>query len=214
MESLYGVLGVEPDADEQRIIRAYRELAKRYHPDVADTPDAGDRFKRLTTAKEVLTDADERARYDRLGHERYVRQHLDGSWTVDGTTGSTADDAATAEATQRVDGETPGGTAEPRGGQRVSRDDGYATASEYYRPGHRVGVESRGSVARTLAALREVLPWLLAHLALLGGSIAVAAVLLGSAGGVPPATTIIVAAVMVGATAGVSALHISTALFR
>ena len=101
-----------------------------------------------------------------------------------------------------------------RKSQHVDRSDSYATASEYYRPGQRVGVESAGGVTRTLSALRAVLPYLLAHLLLLGGAITVAVVLLGSTAGFPSVTTIIVATVMVGATAGVSALHLSAALFR
>jgi curved DNA-binding protein CbpA len=219
MESLYGVLGVEPNADEQAIVRAYRKLAKRYHPDVADTPEASERFKRLTTAKEVLTDTDERARYDRLGPDRYARQYLGDSWAADGDTVATVDGApgrgeSVSEAAGRAASETASTTAEPRSGQRVNRNDGYATASEYYQPGQRLGVESRGGLTRMLGSLREVLPWLLAHLALLAGAIAVAAVLLSSTGGVPPVATVIVAATMVGATAGVSALHLSAALFR
>ena len=213
MPTLYGVLGVDPDADAQSIVRAYREQVKTAHPDVTDDPQARTRFKRLTTAKEVLTDGSERARYDRLGHEAYVDRHLDG-WAdrVDTREGDTETGETLGEAAERVAGEST--TAEQRSPQQVSASDGYATAAEYYRPGQRVGVESRGGLARTLSGLREVLPWLVAHLALLGGAIAVAAVLLSSTGGVPSAATVIVAVVMVGATGGVSALHLSTALFR
>jgi hypothetical protein len=98
----------------------------------------------------------------------------------------------------------------------VDRTDGYGTAAEYYRPGQRVGVESRSGVRRALSAVRDVLPWLLAHLALLGGSIAVAAVLLSSTsnGGLPSVTSIVVASAMVGVTAGVSLLHITSTVYR
>jgi len=218
MATLYGVLGVESDADEQAIVRAYRELVKRHHPDVTDTEDASAQFKRLTTAKEVLTDDTERARYDRLGHDAYVRRYLDGSWATDGATEApvSADGSGEtiSEVAQRMASETASAATESPKSQRVDRSDGYATASEYYRPGQRVGVESTSWVARTLGALRDVLPWLVAHLVLLGGAMTVAAVLLASTGGFPPVTTIVFAAVMVGATAGVSALHLSAALFR
>lgn len=82
-ETFYSALGVESDADGETIRRAYRELVKETHPDVSDNPDAPEQFKRLTTARDVLLDADERARYDRLGHSTYVTRHVDsGVWTA------------------------------------------------------------------------------------------------------------------------------------
>jgi curved DNA-binding protein CbpA len=74
--TFYGVLGVGPDADAEAIAAGYRERVTEVHPDVNDDPDADAQFKRLTTAKETLLDADERARYDRLGHASYVRHHV------------------------------------------------------------------------------------------------------------------------------------------
>lgn len=71
-ETFYDVLGVSDDATAEEIQSAYREAIKQVHPDVSDDSDASDRTKRLNKAKRVLTDADERARYDRLGHEAYV----------------------------------------------------------------------------------------------------------------------------------------------
>ena len=68
----YDRLGVDEDASTEAIKRAYRERLKETHPDVSDAADASDRTKRLIEAKEVLADEDERARYDRLGHEQYV----------------------------------------------------------------------------------------------------------------------------------------------
>lgn len=70
--SYYDVLGVPPDADAERIRDAYRERVKEVHPDVSDHPDSADRFRLLSTAKDVLCDPTERARYDRLGHARYT----------------------------------------------------------------------------------------------------------------------------------------------
>ena len=63
----YDVLGVPRDADADTIRRAYRRLARKYHPDLNSDGDAEDRFKELGEAYEVLSDADKRERYDRLG---------------------------------------------------------------------------------------------------------------------------------------------------
>ncbi len=65
----YDVLGVPRDADETAIKRAYRQLARKYHPDVAqDKASAENRFKEINEAYEVLSDAQKRANYDRFGH--------------------------------------------------------------------------------------------------------------------------------------------------
>lgn len=64
----YEVLGVERGAGEQDIKRAYRNLARKYHPDINKAADAEDRFKELNEAYEVLSNADRRAAYDRYGH--------------------------------------------------------------------------------------------------------------------------------------------------
>ena len=63
----YAVIGVPRDADDSDIKRAYRELARTYHPDL--NPDGADRFKEINEAYAVLSDKDRRARYDRWGHE-------------------------------------------------------------------------------------------------------------------------------------------------
>jgi curved DNA-binding protein len=63
----YEVLGVPRDADQDAIRRAYRKLARKYHPDLNSESDAEDRFKELGEAYEVLSDPEKRQRYDRLG---------------------------------------------------------------------------------------------------------------------------------------------------
>jgi len=63
----YEVLGVPRDADQDAIRRAYRKLARKYHPDLNSDSDAEDRFKELGEAYEVLSDPEKRERYDRLG---------------------------------------------------------------------------------------------------------------------------------------------------
>jgi len=62
----YRLLGVRPDATMLLIKKAYRKLAKQYHPDVNRSPDAAERFREITEAYDTLTDPDRRRRYDRL----------------------------------------------------------------------------------------------------------------------------------------------------
>src|SRR6056297_626808 len=77
-ETFYDVLGVPETADQDDIQSAYREKVKEYHPDVSDRDAAAERFKAVTRAEEVLGDEAERARYDRLGHDAYVRPNGGG----------------------------------------------------------------------------------------------------------------------------------------
>ena len=63
----YQTLGVSRDADKEEIKRAYRRLARKYHPDVNKEPGAEERFKEINRAYEVLSEPETRARYDRFG---------------------------------------------------------------------------------------------------------------------------------------------------
>lgn len=72
-ETYYDVLGVSTDATQDELEAAYRERVFETHPDHSDDPDATEQFQRVATARSVLTDETERARYDRLGHETYVQ---------------------------------------------------------------------------------------------------------------------------------------------
>jgi curved DNA-binding protein len=63
----YQILGVSPTASAADIQRAYRELARHYHPDVNSDPSAEDRFKEIGEAYEVLSDPEKRRRYDAFG---------------------------------------------------------------------------------------------------------------------------------------------------
>jgi DnaJ-class molecular chaperone len=75
-EDPYSVLGVERKASQAEIKRAYRRLAKEMHPDLnPDKPEVGERFKTVTAAYDLLSDSEQRGRYDRgeidaEGHER------------------------------------------------------------------------------------------------------------------------------------------------
>ncbi len=63
----YEILGVGRDADKEEIKRAYRRLARKYHPDVNKEPGAEETFKEINLAYEVLSEPEVRARYDRFG---------------------------------------------------------------------------------------------------------------------------------------------------
>lgn len=73
-ETFYDVLEVEETASQGEITDAYRQKVKEYHPDVSEKDDAADVFKRVVQAEEVLGDEQERERYDRMGHEAYMRR--------------------------------------------------------------------------------------------------------------------------------------------
>src|SRR5437764_6998860 len=64
----YEVLGVAREANVDDIKRAYRQLARKYHPDVNKEAGAEDRFKELSEAYEVLSDERKRQVYDQFGH--------------------------------------------------------------------------------------------------------------------------------------------------
>ncbi|WP_339103702.1 DnaJ domain-containing protein [Haloterrigena salinisoli] len=98
-ETYYDVLEVDPDATREEIQTAYRERVLETHPDHNDAPDAAEQFKRVSTAKSVLTDGTERARYDRLGHESYVRlaDHSAGDGTAGDSSAPTDESNTSAE---------------------------------------------------------------------------------------------------------------------
>ncbi len=63
----YKIMGVKQDASQDEIKRAYRKLARKYHPDVSKESDAEERFKEVGEAYEVLKDPEKRIAYDQLG---------------------------------------------------------------------------------------------------------------------------------------------------
>ena len=67
----YEVLGVSKSASADEIKRAYRKMAKKYHPDVNKDPDAEEKFKEVQEAYDVLSDDNKKAAYDRYGHAAF-----------------------------------------------------------------------------------------------------------------------------------------------
>lgn len=74
----YDVLGVDKSADDASIKRAYRNLAKKYHPDVSTEDNAEAKFKEVQEAYEVLSDSGKRAQYDQFGHQANNGQGFGG----------------------------------------------------------------------------------------------------------------------------------------
>ena len=83
MRDPYEVLGVSRDASEDEIKKAYRKLAKKYHPDTnAGDPTAEQKFKDVTEAYSILSDPEKRKLYDQFGHAAF-----DGSMPEGGAYG-------------------------------------------------------------------------------------------------------------------------------
>ena len=65
----YEVLGVAKDASQEDIKKAYRSLAKKYHPDISKEPNANEKFAEIQVAYDCLSDPEKRSNYDRFGTE-------------------------------------------------------------------------------------------------------------------------------------------------
>lgn len=79
----YEVLGVPRTASEDDLKSAFRNLARKYHPDVSDEAQAEEKFKEINEAYAVLSDAEKRAAYDRFGHAGVNTQGMPDFTNID-----------------------------------------------------------------------------------------------------------------------------------
>ncbi|MDH3386822.1 MAG: DnaJ domain-containing protein [Gammaproteobacteria bacterium] len=86
-QDYYQILGVSRGADPSDIKKAYRKLARKYHPDVNKAANAEEKFKEVNEAYEVLKDADKRQAYDRFGADWKHGQQFDEAGYGDGFRG-------------------------------------------------------------------------------------------------------------------------------
>jgi curved DNA-binding protein len=75
-KSLYEILEVSQDASQADIKKAYRKLARKYHPDINKSPDAEEKFKEINGAYEVLSDEEKRKQYDQFGDSMFGNQNF------------------------------------------------------------------------------------------------------------------------------------------
>ena len=79
-DDYYDILGIPRNADDKEIKKAYRNLARKYHPDVCKDKGAEEKFKGINEAYSVLSDEQKRAQYDNMGHETFTNASK-GSYT-------------------------------------------------------------------------------------------------------------------------------------
>ncbi|MBL6970060.1 MAG: J domain-containing protein [Campylobacterales bacterium] len=75
-KSLYETLEISENADKSEIKKAYRKLAKKYHPDINKTPEAEEKFKEINAAYEVLSDDQKKSQYDMHGDDMFGGQNF------------------------------------------------------------------------------------------------------------------------------------------
>ncbi|MFA6225377.1 MAG: molecular chaperone DnaJ [Methanoregula sp.] len=79
----YDVLGIPRNADEKEVKKAYRNLARKYHPDVCKDKGAEEKFKQINEAYSVLSDEQKKGQYDNMGHDTFTNASK-GSYTGGG----------------------------------------------------------------------------------------------------------------------------------
>ncbi len=82
----YDILGIPRNADDKEVKKAYRNLARKYHPDVCKEPGAEEKFKKINEAYSVLSDEQKKGQYDNMGHDTYTNASK-GSYTGGGQHG-------------------------------------------------------------------------------------------------------------------------------
>ncbi|MGB9175734.1 MAG: molecular chaperone DnaJ [Methanoregula sp.] len=86
-EDYYETLGIPRNADGAEIKKAYRNLARKFHPDICKEPGAEEKFKKINEAYSVLSDEQKKRQYDNMGHETYTNASR-GSYTGGGGFGN------------------------------------------------------------------------------------------------------------------------------
>lgn len=77
-QNYYDILGVSKNASKKEIKKAYKKLAKKHHPDLSQKKGSEEKFKKISEAASVLTDEEERKKYDQAGHQRYTQGQKTG----------------------------------------------------------------------------------------------------------------------------------------
>jgi len=75
-KSLYDTLGISESASESEIKKAYRKLARKYHPDICKEAECEEKFKEINAAYEVLSDKEKKAQYDQFGDQMFGGQNF------------------------------------------------------------------------------------------------------------------------------------------
>ena len=114
----YATLGIERTATPEEIKRAYRKLARKFHPDVSKEANAEARFKDVSEAYEALSDPEKRAAYDEIGRRRDSGQSYEpppgSGYEFSGRDGGAGDDAAFSDFFESLFGHRGRAGADPR----------------------------------------------------------------------------------------------------
>ena len=143
----YAVLGIERTASQDEIKRAYRKLARKYHPDVSKKPDGEARFKDVAEAYEALKDAEKRAAYDDVGNRYQNSQEFspppgwDSGFEFSGADFADGHDFNHSDFFESLFGHTATGTRGSRASEHRAGGDHHAKVQidlqDSYRGGHR-----------------------------------------------------------------------------
>lgn len=143
----YAVLGIERTATQDEIKRAYRKLARKYHPDVSKEPDGEARFKDVAEAYEALNDAEKRAAYDDVGNRYQNGQEFrpppgwDSGFEFSGADFADGHDFNRSDFFESLFGHTATGTRSARASDHRAGGDHHAKVQidlqDSYRGGHR-----------------------------------------------------------------------------
>lgn len=115
MKTYYDILDVDEDASQADIKSSYQEKVKEVHPDQNDYPNAAQEFMLVREAWDVLGDDDERARYDRLGHDQYLQQDdAQSAYSYDGVSNTRTDQNRTTDRESAKKARSHHGKTDPR----------------------------------------------------------------------------------------------------